>query len=235
MSVKHTSRLLLLLSMLLITGIVVADSVVVLDDDYTVTLVGAVDNNDATSTWTYAVTGDPIASGNGLSHWVLGIPACAVIVSPDVSSGSTTYTTPGPGDHSACLVTGESAFSDCLSTTYRDVSYGPDGSTGVSGLKFDEADTPLERTNPGTHVFDIVMSNVVVAPFVEIPLAVKGGPTFGAGLIDGPLCASSLAVTMGQTAVSAENTPSAALWLVAVGLVGLMGGAVIFHLRTSKP
>ncbi len=140
------------------------------------------------TTWTYEI--GVIRKTNALSHWTLGLGECFTDpVSPQVPGE---YTTPeGP---------------------MYNVTYGPDGSTGVSGLKFDSVTGGTLGSTAGvTETFVIVIDQPWDPGTVE--MVIKNGSSDNYGTIFGPVCRTT-AVTM--STISGDTGLSALLLLVAI-------------------
>ena len=143
---------------------------------YQIDFLGFQDNNNGTSTWSYAITasGDETA---GLSHWVLGIDNCysnPVIIEP--------YTTP-TGAEFGCGTTYTCQESTCQGVEYVD----PDPTTGVTGIKFEECSPQLEKDNPVTHIFQVTVTGVPNQGG-DVQVGVKAGQPGATGWVTGPAC-----------------------------------------------
>lgn len=169
-------------------------------------------------TYKYAVTDiSQGISGNAdpdLSHWTLGIEGCADnLVKP--LDGDTFIT---PIEPAVCGV--GQAYEECVESEYL-VETGPDGQTGVDGVKFLDPNPAL--TNGQTHLFYIVVSGVTATGEIDV-LAKPGTENIiGTNVIDGPICEPT-AVSFSNTSVaSSGNTPFVAI----AALTVLMGVATV--------
>jgi hypothetical protein len=139
---------------------------------FTVCFAGQDDNNDGTTTWTYAVKSDGENSTAALSH--LTIQLCPTTY-PYVEPGhEDTYTTPG----SYKTITGREGIEYI-------VQIGEDPTTGVGGIKFEEGE-PLLGEDGAVEVdifqFDLPTQNIGVG---EITFGIKAAGDY-TGTIDGP-------------------------------------------------
>ncbi|MFW5942247.1 MAG: hypothetical protein ACOC9V_06255 [Chloroflexota bacterium] len=174
----------------------------------------------ANVTYTYAITGlsdVPFA----LSHWVLAIDTCIseeFLVSP--ADGST-YDT--PTDLDEC----EDDY-DCEPASY-DVTAGFDGSTGMTGLKFDIIGE--EGLNEGeTHIFEITVKDVLGDEDVNLLTKYGDTDTGGDEEITGPVCPGPTAVTFSSSNVSSQATSALLPFVLLMGL-GLATVSVVVWRR----
>lgn len=174
-------------------------------------------------TYTYAVTG--LGGTNlALSHWVLAIDTCLgedFLVSPEPGS---TYNTPTEPEIAAC----ETDDYNCLPASYK-VTAGEDGSTGMTGLKFDILDE--EGLKEGeTHIFQITVKDILGDGDVNLLTKYGDTDTGGDETITGPVCPGPTAVTFSSSNVSSQAT-SALLPLVLLMGLGLATVSVIVWRR----
>jgi hypothetical protein len=150
---------------------------------FTVCFAGQDDNNDGTTTWTYAVQSDAKNSTPALSHFTLEL--CPTFY-PYVEPGhEDTYTTPG----SYQTITGREGIQYI-------VEIGTDPTTGVGGIKFEDGEPPLGEDGAveiDIFQFDLPTQNVAVG---EINVGVKAAGSY-TGTIDGP--------TFQESAEASEN------------------------------
>lgn len=184
--------------------------------------------NESYTTWTYAVTADG-DEATGLSHWTLGLDIrCGyTVVSPTASPvGVRSYTTLT----SYVPASGPDAGSDICTSVYQcqaasyNVEIGPDATTGVSGIKFQDADVSLAENNPGTHIFQITVANAGETRLGDTGIAVKvgGGKTgYEVGLISGPVCAPS-AVFLSNLNASSNSAVNIQALTIAGSLLALV-------------
>ncbi len=205
-----------------------ADTVII--SNYEFKFLGATDNGDGTSTWTYAITADgDEGNRNGLSHWTLGLDACLTVVSPPAG---VTYST--PTNHPYCSTPGV----NCLQGNYPLVEYGPDPTTGVTGIRFGDASnngSDLNRQNPGTHIFEITLAGADTSLIAPIPVGFKSGLGGFSNFIDGPICPSVTAISLASfdTAGTAGAPVAMLTFLVLATLLTL--GTILMRQRQAEP
>lgn len=166
-------------------------------------------------TYKYAVTDIYNGSGSNdpaLSHWALGIELCAnKLVNPTAGA----YVT--PIDPAVC----GTDYTNCVSTPYTVVE-GIDPTTGVNGLKFEDADDQLEYGQ--THLFHITVGAETGRG--EIPVAIKAADNEPDGTITGPICRPT-AVTMATPSVASSSNATFAVVAAAVMFMGVLSAGVL--------
>ena len=183
-------------------------------DRYQVDLYAIDESNLPQVTYKYAVT--DLYNGQGddpaLSHWVLGLETCArKVVNPTPG----VYTT--PVDTNVC----GSEYDNCVSTTYT-VVRGSDPTTGLDGIKFEDATEQLEFGQ--THLFHITLAGETGRG--EIDVAIKAGTNTPAGTITGALCQPA-AVTMTGSGVAGTGNAAFAVVAAAVMFMGVLSAGVL--------
>lgn len=219
MKTRMAKRAMTLAAMMvvLLAGLVLAADTTTLQG-YEIEFLGATQDG-TNSTWTYAISTTGVET-SGLSHWTLAVGSCATVVAP--SPGS--YTT--PTDHERC---GQDLT--CLEATYNEVEIGDDPTTGVSGVKFGDAnEEQLSQSNGGTHIFEIVLAGVFADETEDIAVGVKTGAGGTAGVITGASCGSPSAVAMSTAAAESDSGTPLVTWLL---LVAILMAASILVLRRS--
>lgn len=203
--------LLIIIAMLLLPAVVIA-AVAAIDSwitpGFQVDLYEIDESNLPQVTYKYAVT-DTAAGGNALSHWTLGIGLCANnLVSPMAGA----YTTPTDD----CTAAGYGT--SCVASEYTVVT-GYDPTTGVNGIKFEDADPQLAY--PQTHLFEITVSGETGRG--EIPLSIKAAGNEPVGTIMGPICEPTAVSFSNASVASSGNTAFVAI----AALTMLMGFATV--------
>jgi hypothetical protein len=170
-------------------------------DHFLVCFVGATDNDDGTSTWTYAVQSDDDRRTAALASWTLELCEPAI---DNVDPGDReTYTTvTGFGD-----VTGRSGIEYA-------VRVGFDWTTGVRGIKF-VSEFPHYlgaggRIETDIFQFTLLTEDVTATP-IEVNVAARGGVLPGWGFILGPECGAT-AVTLAAFTAQADATGVTLAW-----------------------
>lgn len=177
----------------------------------------------ANVTYTYAITG---LSGAqlALSHWVLAIDTCIseeFLVSP--TDGST-YNT--PTDLDEC-----DTDYNCKAASY-DVSTGFDGSTGMTGLKYDIiGEDGLKEGD--THIFVITVKDILGEEDVNLLTKYGDSDTGGDETITGPVCPGPTAVTLSSSNVSAPATGALLPFVLFMGLALAAASIVVWRRQVT--
>ncbi|NLF65236.1 MAG: hypothetical protein GX579_11625 [Chloroflexi bacterium] len=183
-------------------------------DKFRVDLYAIDESNLPAVTYKYAVT--DLYNGQGddpaLSHWALGIGLCARKVANPTPGPYTT-----PMDPAVC----GTEYDNCVSTTYT-VEHVADPTTGVDGIKFEDADEQLGFGE--THLFHITVAGETGRG--EIDVAIKAGGLTPAGTILGPLCQPSAVAMTGASVAGAGNATFAAV-AAAVMFMGVLSVGVL--------
>jgi hypothetical protein len=163
---------------------------------FTICFVGKTDNNDNTSTWTYAIQSDGDPSTPALSHWTLQLcPATLPYVDPN---NGDVYVTPAT----------ISGFEGREGIEYT-VVLGSDPTTGVSGIKYEDGTPNLgENGQVETDIFQFTLPTQNIA-IGETTFATKAGPGSGTGTIQGPVFEEGANLTSGSPLVTQCEVPSA--------------------------
>ncbi len=139
---------------------------------FTVCFAGKDDNNDGTTTWTYAVQSDGKSNTPALSH--LTIQLCPTTYDYVEPGHGDIYTTPAGYN----TITGREGIEYV-------VQIGEDPTTGIGGIKFEEGE-PLLGEDGAVEVdifqFDLPTQNIVVG---ETNIGIKAAGAY-TGTIDGP-------------------------------------------------
>ena len=157
---------------------------------FTINFLGVVDNSDGTYTWMYSVTSDDSRSTKALSHITFGlcVPAIDSVVDPE--EGEDTYTTT------------RSPTSELI--TYDVEIVDPDPTTGVSGIKYEDA-TPDGLGEDGeveTDFFNFTLDGFFGMGGVDVEVGVKANIA-DTGWIAGPNCEITTTTT---TTTTTEST-----------------------------
>ncbi len=198
-----------------------ATSPVVLNG-YQVDFVG-VEMNGNTGTFTYAVTADPSLHpiSQGLSHWTIGVGNCPL--------GNVTIIAGGYDTPTNLPVCSDGTYS-CLAAHYPQVELGADPTTGVTGLKFGDANNQqLSSNNPGTHIFQVQVKQVVGTQMVQVGVKTKQG---AAGAITGPMCNTPSAVTLSSAGAQGSDSTNNAVYLFIGLLITLTSLVVLRRVRS---
>lgn len=174
-------------------------------------------------TYTYALT-DLNNVQNGVSHFVFGIDTCYTeefLVSPSGNS----YLTPTDLD----VCDPDDGIYDCVAAPYE-VETGFDGSTGMTGLKYNIEDDNFELKNGTTHIFQITVKGFLGDDQVGALTKYGSTDTGGDEEITGPVCPGPTAVTFSSSNVSSPAT-SALLPVVLLMGLGLATVSVIVWRR----
>lgn len=139
---------------------------------FTVCFAGMDDNNDGTTTWTYAVQSDDENNTPALSHFTIQI--CPTTY-PHVDPGhDDVYTTPA----SYGTITGRAGIEYV-------VQIGEDPTTGVGGIKFEDGEPGLGEDGAievDIFQFDLPTQNIGIG---ETQIGIKAAGSY-TGTIDGP-------------------------------------------------
>ncbi|HSM55749.1 MAG TPA: hypothetical protein VK879_06295 [Candidatus Sulfomarinibacteraceae bacterium] len=174
-------------------------------------------------TYTYALT-DLNNVQNGVSHFVFGIETCYTedfLVSPSGSS----YLTPTNLD----VCDPDDGIYDCVAAPYE-VETGLDGSTGMTGLKFNIEDDDYELTNGTTHIFQITVKGFLGDGPVGALTKYGSTDTGGDETITGPVCPGPTAVTFSSSNVSSQSASALLPFVLLMGL-GLATVSIIVWRR----
>ncbi|MGC9350210.1 MAG: hypothetical protein ACP5JG_18865 [Anaerolineae bacterium] len=190
---KLAPVLLLVVVLLLAVGPAVAASVIpdncvdaAVVGGFTLCFIGKTDNEDNTSTWTYAIQTDGDPSTPALSHWSLQLCTAA---SPYVDPGNgETYVTPAS----------VSGFQGREGIEYT-VVLGSDPTTGVSGIKWEDGAPNLGENGPvetDIHQFTMPTQNIAIG---ETTFGIKAAGSY-TDTIQGPVFQEGANVTPGSGA-----------------------------------
>ena len=175
MMLKHLKKMIFTIG----AGLVLASSATAATvGDFEIDFLGVDYNADGTSTWTYKVASDTDTSTMALSHWALELCEDVQIIEP--AEGEGTYTTLASFD----------GFTGRADITY-DVVYDLDPTTGIDGIKFENATNALgEEDNlgeDGVMEMDIFQFTLDQHYAVDTNgVGVVAGPGSDLGMIDGP-------------------------------------------------
>jgi len=175
------------------------------------------------SYWTYAVTSDGSAT-EAMEHWTLAVDKnCGYMIYDPIQSpgGERTYNTLTSYVTQAGVdICGATGSYDCQAASYS-VDIGVDTSTGITGAKFYNADTPLSGSNQVTHVFQLHVVNTVETRIGDTSAAVMNAAnSFEAGDLTGPVCAPT---AIDLLSLSAGSHPGRSLLpFLALALLGLI-------------
>jgi len=186
-------------------------------DHFLVCFLGSADNGNGTSTWTYAVQSDNLTRppSEALSHWALelcGPPTGYGVIAPLDGSIFVTSLAEFP---TPPVVTGAR-----LNIPYR-VVLGPDPTTGVDGIKFEDIDDQYpalgEDGAVDVDIFQITLdSDIYETAPVEVEVGAKGGNDFfQTGIILGPSCGPTL-ITLASLEAKARFGGAMVKWSTAV-------------------
>jgi len=215
------ATILVLILALVITGVALAADSITLQG-YIIDVVGHTENGSQ-STWTYAVTstGNIPGQGGGLSHITFELLTCSdFLVAPLPGP----YTT--PTNITACT---DGTYTLCQESNYK-VVYGPDPTTGLTGIKFEDPSPILDQENLATHIYQITVDNYVGE--ADNLLGIKTGSGVTVGLLNGPLCEEPLAISMSSFDVDTGQVGMGALGL-SLALI-LLTGAVLVAKHNAK-
>lgn len=187
------------------------------------------------SYWTYAVTSNGDET-QAMDHWTLDVVKnCGyVVVDPHQSGGGArTYSTlTSYVTQSGVDICGPSGSYDCQAASYS-VDVGNDTSTGLTGVNFYNADTPLSGSNQATHVFQVHLVNTIETRIGDTQAALMdAGSSFEVGALTGAVCAPT---AISLLSLSAGSQSGWYLWpFLALALVGLIGLAYILQRRWQE-
>ena len=143
-------------------------------DGYLVCFVGATDNLDGTSTWTYALEGHNFDGQQALSHWTLEL--CAPAYQNVVPGDGDTYTT----IERIGNITGRPGI-------VYDVAVGQDGNRDIFGIKFEDANPQLDGGDTDIFQFTLLTDDTSTTP-TTVAVGVKAALGAEYGFIAGPAC-----------------------------------------------
>ena len=204
----------------------------ILQDGYVVSYLGFENTSHTNVTkWTYAVTEPPEEdiNGGGLSHWTLGVCTSFKLKDPQFNIVDK-YQTTTVTDIVDCT---DGTFT-CAEANYN-VSFGPDGSTGVWGVKFTPV-SPDDQLTGGTpqqtHVFQFLIFHPDGFQATPGDVVVKTGNGGLVGAITGPQCPPT-AVSLASFGASNGQSPLhyGLILMLAAGLLLLVGGGSYIYAR----
>jgi hypothetical protein len=177
------------------------------------------------SYWTYAVTanGD---EAQAMEHWTLAVDKnCGYVVAGPAQStgGARTYSTlTSYINQSGTDVCGPSGSYSCQAANYS-VDTGLDASTGLAGVRFYNADTPLSTSNQMTHLFQLHLVNASETRIGDTRVALmNAASSFESGDLTGAVCPPTAIDLLSLSAGSHPGTSMLPFLLVALlGLIGL--------------
>ncbi len=162
-------------------GIVVQNGSAATVGDFEVDFLDVMYNVDGTSTWTYKVSSDSDTRTSALSHWTLKLCPDAHVVSPTGTYETITPFVDGGGH----IFTGRSGI-------FYTVVLGNDATTGISGIKFEDAvDAAGDEANLGEDgimemdIFQFTLDKHYVVDDT-VMVATKASGEIGQSIIMGP-------------------------------------------------